>query len=115
MKLHCPRCKRAIPVAQLNVERDVALCANCDEAFAISDLLAEGQGADVDVASPPKGAWFRETFDGWETGATTRSWARCCLFHLHVYGLAARSAGFMDRRLPGVSSISFCRYSAFHS
>jgi len=74
MKLQCPRCKHSIPAAQLNVEQDVAVCANCDEVFAISDLLAEGQGADVDVTNPPKGAWFRETFDGWETGATTRSW-----------------------------------------
>ena len=75
MQLKCPRCKRLIPASQLNVERDVAVCTSCDEAFVLSDLLAQGQDSDVDVGQPPPGAWFRETYDGWELGATTRTWA----------------------------------------
>jgi hypothetical protein len=75
MKLVCPRCKRLIPAAQMNTERDVAVCPGCDEAFVLSDLLAEGRDIEVDLSNPPPGAWFRETFDGWEAGATTRTWA----------------------------------------
>jgi hypothetical protein len=53
----------------------VAVCAACDEAYAISELLAEGQSPTVDLNNPPKGAWYRDTFDGWEVGATTRTGA----------------------------------------
>jgi hypothetical protein len=74
VQLTCKRCKQPIAAAQMNVERDLAVCSSCDEAYLISDLLAEGQGWLADAKEPPAGAWFRESFDGWDVGATTRSW-----------------------------------------
>lgn len=74
MKIHCPSCGRLLPAAQLNLATDVALCANCDEAFSISTMVAAGQGAeDFDIDQPPRGASFERTMNGWRMGASTRS------------------------------------------
>jgi hypothetical protein len=76
MKLQCPACRRDVPAIQCNVAADVAVCANCNESFAISAQVARfGDGIPVDVAAPPSGAWFHDDgFGTWEVGATTRSW-----------------------------------------
>src|SRR4051812_39865012 len=74
MKLNCPVCHTFIPVSQINVQADVAACAKCNEVFAVSDLVAEGQGdIECDLASPPQGAWFLDEGFAWTLGATTRS------------------------------------------
>jgi len=63
-----------MPSSQLNVENDVAVCSECDEVFAISELVAAGQDTgDFDLSDAPRGAWFSESFTGWTIGATTRS------------------------------------------
>jgi hypothetical protein len=59
----------------LNVAADVAVCRHCEEAFALSGLVdAVAEPDAVDVRQPPVGAWFRELKNGFEVGATTRSW-----------------------------------------
>ena len=74
MKISCPSCSKLIPPSGLNVKKDVALCAGCNEAFSISELVASGQDAEgFDFSDPPRGVWFDETYDGWTIGATTRS------------------------------------------
>jgi hypothetical protein len=74
MRLQCPNCQAEIPASQMNAEMDTAICSSCDEAFVLSELLAEGQAKAIDLTNPPPGAWYRDTFDGWEAGASTRSW-----------------------------------------
>ena len=74
MKITCPTCSKQIPPNQLNVETDVALCSQCNEAFSIATLVAAGQDSgDFDFSDTPRGTWFSETFAGWTIGATTRS------------------------------------------
>lgn len=74
MKITCPKCKLVIPASRLNVGTDLAVCENCDEAFAISSLVASGQVPDdFNINNPPRGAWFEDTGNGWRLGASTRS------------------------------------------
>ncbi len=74
MKISCPSCESLIPSSNLNVATDVAFCETCNEAFAISSLVASGSSlADFDINQPPRGAWFEDLGTGWRIGATTRS------------------------------------------
>ena len=73
MKVTCPSCRKPIPGANLNAAANLAICAACNEAFELSALLDETAVADVDLYDPPRGAWFQQTFDGFQLGATTRS------------------------------------------
>jgi hypothetical protein len=74
MKITCPKCGSSVPADRCNVATDVAVCARCNEAFAISALVAQGHVPDdFDIHDPPAGAWFEDTGSGWQLGATTRS------------------------------------------
>lgn len=77
MKIYCPACEILVPAEHLNVATDVGLCPECSETFAISSLVARGEQVDIpeafDIHSPPPGAWYTETAEGWQVGATTRS------------------------------------------
>lgn len=77
MKITCPNCQGLLPATQLNVATDVAVCLHCDEAFALSSVVAAGGEADDDfnLLDPPRGAWFEHTATGWQIGASTRSYA----------------------------------------
>ena len=72
MRVECPACKQAIPADSINVAKDVAMCPACNEAFALSELVAEGHETDVELTEPPGGTWFRTEANGWELGGTTR-------------------------------------------
>jgi hypothetical protein len=72
MEVRCPKCDRLLDSEEVNVTADTAFCRDCDEAFKLSDLVQEEEEIAVDLANPPKGAWFEETFDGFILGATTR-------------------------------------------
>jgi hypothetical protein len=74
MKIHCPTCRQAIPATQMNAAADTAVCAQCDEAFSLSNIIATGGGAaGFDIHNPPPGASFQETVGGWELASTTKS------------------------------------------
>ena len=72
MRVECPDCKKAIPQDSINVAKDVAMCPTCHEAFALSELVAQGHETDVELTEPPSGTWFRIEANGWELGGTTR-------------------------------------------
>ncbi|MGV3606490.1 MAG: hypothetical protein ACO1RA_08775 [Planctomycetaceae bacterium] len=76
MKLTCPECDNPIPMANINVEKDVAICPRCEEAYSISDLVDEGQGLeDFNITESPLGTWYQDSGIEWEIGASTRSWS----------------------------------------
>ena len=72
MRVECPVCKQIIPGDSINVAKDVAMCPACHEAFALSELVAQGHETDSDLGEPPNGTWFRTEANGWELGGTTR-------------------------------------------
>ncbi len=72
-KVRCPNCGRTVGGDDINVAADVAMCRACGEAFKLSDAV-DSQTPDVfDVATPPRGAWFEKSHNGFHLGASTRS------------------------------------------
>jgi hypothetical protein len=74
MSTICPSCRSAIAVEDINVSTDLALCRACGNTFRFSEIVDGGSAAGPDLTSPPPGAWYTPTFDGFCVGATTRSW-----------------------------------------
>lgn len=75
VKVHCPKCRRQLPLQDVNVSTDTALCRACSERFSLVTLLNDQETPDADLTRPPSGAWLRQTGSGFELGATTRSGA----------------------------------------
>lgn len=75
MNPRCPDCGRDVPLDDVNVARDVALCRACGGTFSFADLLGDDTGSRpaADAADPPRGAWSTPTFDGFQVGTSTRS------------------------------------------
>lgn len=74
-ELRCPRCMAEVPLEDVNVAKDVALCRRCQESFSFAESSNEEEPLpQVDLDHPPKGVWFHRTADGFELGSTTRSW-----------------------------------------
>lgn len=73
MKAVCPKCREAIPLEDVNVSTDLALCRRCEASFSYAELVAEQESGPVDLNRPPKGVWLRRHSRGFELGATTRS------------------------------------------
>ena len=73
MKLTCPECRQDIPLDDVNVATDLALCRNCSRNFSYSEVLEDEETPAVDLHRPPSGAWFHRDHRGFEVGATTRS------------------------------------------
>jgi hypothetical protein len=71
MKLICPSCAAELPLADVNVATDVALCRACESHHRYSELAAVEPR--IDLTRPPPGAWFERTPGGFEVGATARS------------------------------------------
>ena len=60
----------------VNVAKDIALCRRCGESYPFSDLVESAPVRFVDLANPPRGAWFVQNPPvGFEVGASTRSGA----------------------------------------
>ncbi len=54
----------------------MAFCRKCDKGFSLSDLVHEGAvPGGVDLANPPRGAWYRDEDGAVRVGALTRSGA----------------------------------------
>jgi len=79
MKIRCPKCDTEFAGADVNPSANVAFCRSCSEAFALAELIAGDPSNDPDAKinlyEPPRGAWFEDFDDGFEVGASTRSWA----------------------------------------
>jgi len=76
MKLFCPKCEKILETREINVEKDFALCSVCNETFSISNdlFLHELVAGEINLDKIPKGVWVQEFNDGFEIGATTRSY-----------------------------------------
>jgi len=73
-KVHCPRCRSVIPLDDVNVATDLALCRRCNETFSYAELLEEDQEVSFTPHAEPKGAWYGESGpQSFVVGATTRS------------------------------------------
>lgn len=72
MNLRCPECSGEIPLADVNVATDIALCRRCAKNHSYAEL-AETPLVAADTDHPPKGAWFNRTPRGFEVGARVRS------------------------------------------
>ncbi|MBL8669886.1 MAG: hypothetical protein JNK11_04480 [Alphaproteobacteria bacterium] len=58
----------------MNITADVAVCAQCNETFALSSIVAaQDTPSKFNVNDPPPGAWFHKDLRGWRIGASTRS------------------------------------------
>jgi hypothetical protein len=67
----CPDCRTNIPLNDINVSTDIALCRQCSRTFSYGELAADAWHS-VDLGRPPQGAWFRRDARGFEMGASTR-------------------------------------------
>jgi len=73
-KLLCPKCRAEIPLADVNVTTDIALCRRCEKTWSYSELIGDSRLPNLDLQNPPGGAWFHETApNAFEVGVTTRS------------------------------------------
>ena len=70
----CPSCKATIPVEDINVSTDLALCRACGKTYRFSELASGSPPAGPDLATPPSGVWYEKRPSGFRIGATTRSW-----------------------------------------
>lgn len=61
-----------IPLADVNVSTDIALCRQCGKNFSYAELVVDQTQAQMDLTHPPKGAWFLRDPGGFEVGASTR-------------------------------------------
>jgi hypothetical protein len=70
----CPKCRRAIPAADVNVANDVAFCRACNVANKLSAMVHDVPvDTDVDLTRPPAGTWYQSTGLGAVIGASHRS------------------------------------------
>lgn len=75
MNLSCPDCRGEIPLEDVNVSTDVALCRRCSKNFSYAELNVAREAGDLDLTRPPKGAWFQRKAMGFVAGVSTRSWS----------------------------------------
>jgi len=61
---HCQTCGAVIPLADVNVSSDIALCRACGNTMAFSTLVPLPGGASVNLQHPPKGVRIVEDILG---------------------------------------------------
>jgi hypothetical protein len=71
----CPQCRQGIPLDDINVARDLALCRRCQQTFSFATLQQDTKISQVRMDQPPRGAWFEEGLGVQRAGVSTRSWA----------------------------------------
>jgi hypothetical protein len=73
-KFLCPSCRAEIPLDDVNVSKNIALCRQCGKTWDFAELTEDTQASDVDTNRPPSGAWYRQMPPRqFEVGSTTRS------------------------------------------
>jgi hypothetical protein len=70
--MYCPECRAEIPLTDVNVATDLALCRRCGKNFSYAEIAAEPE-IPIDTSRPPSGAWLQRTARGFEVGASARS------------------------------------------
>jgi hypothetical protein len=88
----CPRCQQPIPLDDINVGRDVALCRRCGQSLSFAELAEQGGRGKVNVDQPPKGAWHRAEARNFEAAAITRSGAALFLIPFTLFWFGASTA-----------------------
>ena len=69
----CPKCHGDIPLEDVNVANDIALCRKCAHNFSFAEAIQQDDVEFVDLNRPPKGVWYKRTPNGFELGSSTRS------------------------------------------
>jgi len=74
VNVKCPACHSTIPLEDINVSTDIALCRQCSKTYSFAELCEDQASLDVDISRPPRGAWFNHQGMDSVAGATTRAW-----------------------------------------
>jgi hypothetical protein len=70
----CPKCRHKIPLADINVATDIALCRSCGEKLKYSEIAFDHDAITRSLNNPPRGVWKKDySASGFEVGASTRS------------------------------------------
>jgi hypothetical protein len=99
MKVSCPQCRSEIPLDDLNVSTDIALCRRCSKQFSLAELTRESSVQAVDLTRPPKGTWLKQVGGGFELGATTRSGVAFFLVPFTLFWSGGSLAGIYGSQL----------------
>ena len=73
MKISCPKCQIEIPLEDVNVAADIALCRRCGQTQSYADLLEGRDIGPIDLSRPPRGMWLVRKPAGFELGFSLRS------------------------------------------
>ena len=98
MNLTCPKCRADIPLEDINVSTDIALCRRCDETHSFAEL-SQGEALVVDAAHAPDGAWYESQGNEFEVGATSRSWMAVILVPFTVLWAGGSVQAIYGRQL----------------
>lgn len=71
-KIACDSCGSPIPLGDVNVATDVALCRKCGKNSSYAALAERQADLAVDLENQPNGAWFRGHPKAFEAGVSTR-------------------------------------------
>jgi hypothetical protein len=73
MEPTCPKCGAAIESNAVNASTDIAHCRACNTIHKLSEVVGQPELEAALLVGVPKGAYERETLDGWVVGSTVRS------------------------------------------
>lgn len=74
IRITCPKCRADIPLDDVNVARDIALCRQCGQTWSYADLIADMQTDYGIPRTPPRGTWLHDRGpNSFEVGISTRS------------------------------------------
>jgi hypothetical protein len=73
LEVVCPKCQSDVPLEDVNVANDIALCRKCAHNFSFADAINQQELEPVDLTKPPTGVWYTRTPNGFELGSSTRS------------------------------------------
>ena len=60
----CPGCRQAIPLDDINIAKDIALCRGCGKVWTFSLIRATQELARVNLQNPPRGVRFERDHHG---------------------------------------------------
>jgi hypothetical protein len=69
----CPECGAVLEADAINASTDVAHCKACNTVHKLSEVVGQPELERALLDGMPRGAYERETLDGWVIGSTVRS------------------------------------------
>lgn len=84
MSFQCPRCHARIPLADINVAADSALCRACESPMRYSELLDTVGTAEL-ASNPPSGTWRTDDGRSLRIGASCRGWMALPLLGFNAF------------------------------